>query len=45
MLFDAHALSQQALFVTHNTRESAQGSDLQLDDRTMGPRRIAPGPT
>ena len=33
-LIAAHALSQQALLVTHNTREFAQVSGLQLADWT-----------
>jgi tRNA(fMet)-specific endonuclease VapC len=36
-LIAAHALSQQALRVTHNTREFAQVNGLQLADWTIAP--------
>ncbi len=34
-MFAAHALSQQSLLVTHNTREFAQVPGLQLADWTV----------
>lgn len=34
-----HALSLQALLVTHNTREFARVSGLQLADRTVDSRQ------